>query len=77
MNPDDLSLVEWLREYLREYFPGQALSVRALGIDTLVVDVTDATGQPRELTFSIDKLPYRKAASTLPSNVVKIKLSGR
>jgi Aldo/keto reductase family len=32
MNPDDLSLVEWLREYLREYFPGQALTVRASGM---------------------------------------------
>ena len=71
MNPDDLPLVEWLREYLREYFPGQALNVRALGIDTLVVDVMDPTGQPRELTFSIDELPYRKATPTRSTNIIK------
>ena len=71
MNPDDLSLVEWLREYLREYFPGQALTVRASGIDTLIVDVTDPAGQPRELRFSIAELPYRKATATGSSNIIK------
>ena len=71
MNPDDLPIVEWLREYLREYFPGQSLNVRASGIDVLIVDVTDPAGQPRELRFSIDELPYRKATATRSSNIIK------
>jgi hypothetical protein len=50
---------------------GQALNVRVLGIDTLVVDVMDPTGQPRELKFSIDKLPYRKATPTRSTNIIK------
>jgi hypothetical protein len=69
MSPDELSLVEWLRQSLREYFPGQALNVRASGIDTLVVDVTDPSGQPRELRFAIDELPYRKGGG--PSGLVQ------
>jgi hypothetical protein len=74
MNADDLSVVEWLREYLREYFPGQALNVRASGIDTLIVDVTDPSGQPRELKFSIDDLPYRKGRSS--SDIVRFPIAG-
>jgi hypothetical protein len=70
MSPDDLSLVEWLRQYLSEYFPGQALNVRASGIDTLVVDVTDPSGQPRELRFAIDELPYRKGGG--PAGLVRL-----
>jgi hypothetical protein len=68
---DDLPLVDWLREYLREYFPGQALNVRASGVDTLIVDVTDQTGQSRELKFSIDELPYRRATQSRQASIIK------
>jgi hypothetical protein len=70
MNPEDLPLVEWLREYLREYFPGQALNVRAAGIDTLIVDVRDPAGQARELRFSVDELAGRKAKAKPSTNIV-------
>jgi hypothetical protein len=43
---------EWLREYLAEHFPGQSLPERAIGVDTVVIDVNDSDGLPKELRIS-------------------------
>jgi hypothetical protein len=62
MHCPDPEVVEFLRQYLREYFPGQPLEVRASGIDALIVEVTDPAGKRRELRFSLDALPRPKSA---------------
>ena len=43
---------EWIRDYLREHFPGQPLPERGEGIDTVVIDVTDSHGRPKQLRMS-------------------------
>ena len=62
MHCPDPEAAEFLRQYLREYFPGQPLEVRALGIDTLIVEVTDPSGERRELKFQVDDLPRPKGS---------------
>jgi hypothetical protein len=43
---------EWVREYLTRHFPGQSLPERAGGIATVIIDVTDSHGRPKELRIS-------------------------
>jgi len=52
----DIPQTEWVREYLTEHFPGQPLSERAVGLDTVIIDVTDSHGNPKELRISRDFL---------------------
>jgi hypothetical protein len=40
--------LEWVREYLHQYFPGQPLSAQESGT-AIVIDVTDSHGQLKEL----------------------------
>ena len=47
---------DWFREYLSEHFPGQPLPARASGMDTVVIDVTDSLGRPKELRIPLELL---------------------
>lgn len=44
--------IEWIREYLAEQFPDQPLPERAHGIDTIVIELKDSKGYPKELRVS-------------------------
>jgi hypothetical protein len=48
--------MEWIRDYLNEHFPGQSLPERAGGIATVIIDVTDSHGRPKELRISCEFL---------------------
>ena len=47
-----LPQITWVREYLGEHFPNQALPERAGGIDTVIIDVNDSQGRPKELRIA-------------------------
>ncbi|MGO9010641.1 MAG: hypothetical protein ACLQPN_11105 [Bryobacteraceae bacterium] len=54
--------MEWIREYLTEHFPGQALPERAVGLGTVVIDVTSSDGLPKELRISRSFFRFSKTS---------------
>jgi hypothetical protein len=72
----DISEMESFREYLAEHFPGQALLERAVGVDTIVIEISDSRGLPKELRISRDFL-FRYPKASIQEYLKNMKIAER